>query len=99
MANKKDKMKIQKVKSDLSDVAEIVKENKLEFADKLYKKLKIDYLDNDEMKGMIDRCADGSGLSDLQKRLDLEAKIKGYMQENGNVDFRKAKALYEEISK
>lgn len=99
MANKKDKMKIQKVKSDLSDVAEIVKENKLEFADKLYKKLKIDYLDNDEMKELIDRCADGSGLSDLQKRLDLEEKIKGYMQENGNVDFRKAKALFEEISR
>lgn len=29
----------------------------------------------------------------------VEEKIKGYMQENGNVDFKKAKALYQDIEK
>lgn len=97
MANKKDKAKIKKIKSDLGSVAEIVKTNKLEFADKLYKKLKIDYLDNDEMKCLLDMLSDGSELSERQKRLDLEAKIKDYIKPDGQVEFKKARALYDEI--
>lgn len=97
MADKKEKLKIQKVKNALNDLEKTINKNKLEFANKLYQKLQIDYLDNDDMKKLINKLSEDTMSIYEMKYYEIIEEIKGYMKLDGQVDFHKAKKLYEKI--
>lgn len=80
MANKKEKLKIQKAKNELIKLEETIEKNKLEFANKLYQKLQIDYLDNEEIYSWINKLKFSNKLySKLNTKILKDTQMEEYI--------------------